>query len=153
MDNNLDEAVYSIQLDSEGNGDSSEGDGDSNLSLTPNPDVFTSTLSSGHQSEETMSNGDMSDNNSEISFEIKDSIPSPAIVLPKHSLKNYEGDAENEEDYENDWSWILGCNKDNCFSTPFTGNSGDLIMNTDEWTPEVFFQQFLGSLPHHVNCL
>ena len=140
---NLDETVYSIELDT-------EEEEDNNVTFTQH-DLLTSTPSAVCQSEGSISDVNFSDDNSEISLEVEDAAPSLAIVLPELSLKNYAGDAETEEDYENDWAWILGSDNDNCFSMPFTGDSGDLNINTEEWAPEAFFQQFFNdSMWDHI---
>ena len=82
-----------------------------------------------------------SENDSQDSDAIVNPIQGNNAVLPEIDITNYLRDTEVEEDYENDWRWVVDSDKDNCFTLPFVGEGGDLTMGTDEVTPEAFFDE------------
>ena len=131
----LNETVYSIELDSEndlevqGHLETSEGDIDEEINDQENirlPQESSSDISP-----------DESDAHS-LDIELDNNNIPQLPQLPQLDITNYEGDTELEEDYENGWEWILHSDKDNAFDLPFTGDGGYLNSQCDR-SPESFF--------------
>ena len=76
--------------------------------------------------------------------------------MPEIDSVNYSGNAEVEEDYENDSSWLLDSDRDNYFTLPFTTQGGELIMSNDDRKLETCFEEFFGKtmweeIAHNTN--
>lgn len=96
---------------------------------------------SGHLSSDDSNFGGISDDESIESLEIENEVELQHHILPEIEMENYPRDVEFEENYENDWCWLLQSDLQNAFNLPFTAQGGELNMNSDERSPEVFFQQ------------
>lgn len=90
--------------------------------LASNYDVYSSS-----ESKSLIISSEESDYSLEIEEEEQDIEPP---VLPQIDIVNYAQDIEIEEDYENNWCWLLQSDIDNCFSLPFSGQGGELNMSS-----------------------
>ena len=78
-----------------------------------------------------------------LDVELEDVSDNEDPLMPEIDLKNFQFDTEYEEDYLNDWMWILDSDRDNVFNVPFTGQDGQLNTMSNNRAPEAFLKHCL----------